>query len=110
LQKIDSGQVHIGIYSMMFKNRIFRYIDMKKNKQKGRRIRRVFRVRDVIKALLLNGWVMNPQMQGDHRQFHCDGNPYVITIAGHLNDEIPRGTLGCIQRVSGLRFCEIIVW
>lgn len=89
-------------------NRVFRYNYMKKNKKK--KIRRVFRVRDVIKALMLNGWEMTPQMNGDHRQFHHVGNPHVVTIAGHLNDEIPRGTLGQIQRDCNLRFREIIVW
>ena len=77
---------------------------------KNKRIRRVFTVREVIRALELNGWVMNPQMKGDHRQFHRDGIPFVITVAGHLNDEIPKGTLSNIQRLSGLRFREIVVW
>lgn len=76
---------------------------------KKRKVKRVFTVREVIKALELNGWVMT-HMNGDHRQYHHDGNPFVITIAGHLCDEIPKGTLGNIQRLSGLRFREIVVW
>lgn len=79
-------------------------------KNKGKKIRRVFRVREIIEALQQHGWEMTTQMNGDHRQFHCKGIPYVITIAGHLKDEIPRGTLSNIQRLSGLRFREIIIW
>lgn len=79
-------------------------------KMKNKKIKKVFTVREVIKALQLYGWVMNPNMNGDHRQFHHEGIPYVITVAGHLNDEIPKRTLGNIQRLTGLRFREIIVW
>lgn len=83
----------------------------KKNKKKGRKIRRVFTVKLIIEALLLNGWeIVREKNGGDHRQLHCPGNDNIITIAGHLNDELPRGIVGKIQRDCGLRFRAIIVW
>lgn len=68
---------------------------------------RYYTVREVIWALEHNGWVLR-RVRGDHRQFRCDSNPYVITIAGHLRDEIPIGTLRNIERLSGLRLREIL--
>ena len=68
---------------------------------------RHFPVREVIWALEHNGWEFKRQ-RGDHRQFKCKGNRYVITVAGNLKDEIPIGTLRNIERLSGLRFHEIL--
>ncbi len=59
-------------------------------------------VRQVIRALEQNGWVM-VRCRGDHRQFRRKGNRYVITVAGHLHDDVPAGTLKNIERLSGLR-------
>lgn len=67
----------------------------------------IYTVRKVIWALEQNGW-KQVRMRGDHRQFHCKGNRYVITVAGKLKDNIPIGTLKNVERLSGLRFCEII--
>ena len=67
----------------------------------------VYTVREVIWALEQNGWVFK-HCHGDHRQFKCKGNRYVITVAGHLKDEVPIGTLKHIERLSGLRFAEIL--
>lgn len=71
------------------------------------RYMRVYTVREVIWALEHNGWVLK-RCRGDHRQFKCEGNRYVITVAGKLNREIPFGTLKCIERMSGLCFAEIL--
>ena len=60
-------------------------------------------VRFVIRALVKQGW-KQVRMRGDHRQFHCKGNRYVITVAGKMKDIIPIGTLKNIERLSGLRF------
>lgn len=67
----------------------------------------VYTVREVIWALEHNGWEFK-RWKGSHRQYKCKGNRYVITIAGHMNDEIPRGTLSNIERLSGLCFAEIL--
>ena len=46
---------------------------------------------------------------GDHRQFHKAGNPHVITVAGKLSHELPRGIIANIQNNTGLRFRDIVV-
>lgn len=68
---------------------------------------RRFTVREIIWAIEHNGWVLRRQW-GDHRQYRCEGNRYVITVAGHLKDDIPIGTLRNIERLSGLCFAEIL--
>ena len=80
-----------------------------KRKQKGRKQKKVFRVSEIIWALEQNGWVMTPMRDGDHRQFHKAGNPHVITVAGKLSHEVPRGIIANIQKKSGLRFRDIVV-
>jgi predicted RNA binding protein YcfA (HicA-like mRNA interferase family) len=67
---------------------------------------RRYSVREVIWALEHNGWVLRRQ-KGDHRQYRCKGNPFVITVAGHKKDIVPIGIVKDIERDSGLRFCEI---
>ena len=59
-------------------------------------------VRQVIRALEQKGWDM-VRCRGDHRQFGCKGNRYVITVAGHMHDDVPAGTLRNIERLFGLR-------
>ena len=66
----------------------------------------VFTVQEVIWALEQNGWT-NVRCRGDHRQFRCNNNPYVITVTGKLHDDVKKGILKNIERLSGLRFREI---
>lgn len=71
------------------------------------RTMRIFTVQEVIWALEQNGWEYK-RTRGDHRQFKCKGNRYVITVAGKLNSVIPIGTLKNIERLSGLCFAQIL--
>ena len=52
----------------------------------------VYTVQEVILALKRNGW-KQVRFRGDHRQFHRDGNLYVITVAGKPHDDVKRGIL-----------------
>lgn len=67
---------------------------------------RRYSVHEVIWALVHNGWELRRQ-KGDHRQYRCKGNRYVITVAGHKKDIVSIGIVKDIERYSGLRFCEI---
>ena len=68
---------------------------------------RIFTVQEVIWALEQNGW-KQVRWRGDHRQFRCEGNRYVITIAGKPHDDVKRGILKNIERLSGLCFAQIL--
>jgi predicted RNA binding protein YcfA (HicA-like mRNA interferase family) len=39
--------------------------------------------------------------RGSHRQFKHARKPGRVTIAGHLNDDVPPGTLNSIKKQSG---------
>ena len=67
----------------------------------------VYTVQEVIWALKRNGW-KQVRCRGDHRQFRCEGNRYVVTVAGQLHADVKRGILKNIERLSGLNFHEIL--
>jgi predicted RNA binding protein YcfA (HicA-like mRNA interferase family) len=50
------------------------------------------KVRDVLKMLRSDGWVLRNQ-EGSHRQFVHPEKPGKVTVAGHSSDEVPPKTL-----------------
>jgi len=59
------------------------------------------RSRDVIKALLRDGWKEVAQ-KGSHKQFKHPTKPGRVTVV-HPDRDIPIGTLKSIERRSGLK-------
>lgn len=59
------------------------------------------RVRDVIRLLESNGWVLVRQ-KGSHKSFRHPDNPSVITVPDHPGDLKP-GTLRDILKKAGLQ-------
>lgn len=43
------------------------------------------------------------RIKGSHRQFKHNTKNGVVTIAGHLNDELAKGTLNSIFKQAGLK-------
>jgi predicted RNA binding protein YcfA (HicA-like mRNA interferase family) len=60
------------------------------------------KVRDLITRLKQDGW-RQVRMKGSHRQFRHPEKPGTVTVAGKLNLEVPRGTLGNILKQAGLK-------
>ena len=61
------------------------------------------KVRDVIRRLEDEGWILK-RIKGDHRQYkHPDRQGGVVTIAGHPNDDLAPGTWNSIQKQAGWR-------
>ena len=60
------------------------------------------KVRDVIRKLEEDGWVLDRQGGTSHRQFKKDNNPNTITVAGQPGKDITPGQLSDIRRKSGL--------
>ena len=60
------------------------------------------KVRDVIKRLEDEGWVL-VATRGDHRQYKHQDRPGRVTVAGRPNDDIPPGTWNSIQKQAGWR-------
>jgi predicted RNA binding protein YcfA (HicA-like mRNA interferase family) len=61
----------------------------------------VVKVRDVLKVLHQDGWVLKNQ-EGSHRQYVHPLRPGKVTIAGHLSDEMDPKTKKSILKQAGL--------
>lgn len=63
---------------------------------------RMMKVRAVIRMIEENGWFI-VRTKGSHRQFKHKDKSGLVTIAGHLNDDLAPGTLNSILRQAGLK-------
>lgn len=59
------------------------------------------KVRDLLKTLHLDGWVLKNQ-EGSHRQLVHPVKPGKVTIAGHVSDELDPKTKKSIMKQAGL--------
>jgi predicted RNA binding protein YcfA (HicA-like mRNA interferase family) len=60
------------------------------------------KVRDVIKLVEKVGW-KQVRTKGDHRHYHHPIMRGIVTIAGHVGDDIKAGTLNSILKQAGLK-------
>jgi len=63
---------------------------------------RLMKVRDLIRLLEQNGWVLD-RTRGDHRQFLHPNRRGVVTVSGNLGRDIPPGTLNAILKAAGVK-------
>jgi len=61
------------------------------------------KVKEVIKMIEQDGWFM-VRIKGSHRQYKHHNKKGVVTIAGHLNDDLAKGTLNSVFRQAGLKY------
>jgi predicted RNA binding protein YcfA (HicA-like mRNA interferase family) len=62
----------------------------------------IMKVRQVIRLLTEDGWVLARQ-KGSHRQFKHPSKPGLVTVAGKLSDDLAPGTLNSVLKQAGLR-------
>ena len=60
------------------------------------------KVRDIIKIIEEDGWYL-VATRGSHRQYKHPTKRGRVTIAGHLNHELPIGTLNSILKQAKLK-------
>ncbi|HEX7298442.1 MAG TPA: type II toxin-antitoxin system HicA family toxin [Solirubrobacteraceae bacterium] len=60
------------------------------------------KVREVIRRLEADGWQLVRQ-RGSHRQYRHPARPGLVTVPGHLRDELHPRTLGSIRRQAEWR-------
>ena len=60
------------------------------------------KIRDIIKIIEVDGWYL-VRSKGSHRQFKHPIKKGVVTIAGHLNDDLAKGTLNSIKKQTGIK-------
>jgi predicted RNA binding protein YcfA (HicA-like mRNA interferase family) len=58
-------------------------------------------VRDLIKRLERNGWVLD-RTRGSHRQYIHPANLGTVTVSGHESDDVHPKTLKSIWKQAGL--------
>ncbi len=60
------------------------------------------KVRDVIKLIEGDGWY-SIKTRGSHRQLKHQVKVGRVTIPGHLNDDLAKGTLNSILKQAGIK-------
>lgn len=60
------------------------------------------KVKEIIIFIEQTGWFM-VRRKGSHRQFKHHSKKGIVTIAGHLDDELARGTFNSILKQAGLK-------
>jgi predicted RNA binding protein YcfA (HicA-like mRNA interferase family) len=60
------------------------------------------KVRDIIRLIEADGWELSRQ-RGSHRQYSRRTKPGKVTVAGHPNKDVPKGTAANILRQAGLK-------
>ena len=60
------------------------------------------KVKDIIKMLEDDGWYL-VRTKGSHRQYKHFTKKDLVTIAGHVSDEMVKGTLNSILKQAGLK-------
>ena len=60
------------------------------------------KVREAIRLVERDGWLL-VRTRGSHRQYRHPDKPGAVTIAGKLNDDLPRGTWASVVKRAGLK-------
>lgn len=60
------------------------------------------KVRDILRLLERDGWIV-VHHRGSHRQLKHPTKSGRVTVAGHLTDTLPPGTLNSIMKQAALR-------
>ncbi len=67
---------------------------------------RPMKIRKLIKLIESDGWVKNRQ-RGDHRQYKHPEKQGLVTISGHLDDEVRPGTLNSILKQAQIEMEDV---
>ena len=67
-------------------------------------MKRVFKVKEVIKILIVQGWYLARQNGTSHRQFKHQTIRRTTTIDGKLSEDISIDNLKSIEKQTGLSF------
>ncbi len=61
------------------------------------------KVKEVIKMIEQDGWFMI-RRRGSHRQYRHNYKKGLVTVAGHLDDDLAKGTLNSVLKQAGLKY------
>ena len=60
------------------------------------------KIKEVIEKIEKEGWYL-ARTKGSHRQYKHPNKKGLVTISGHLRDDLAKGTLNSILKQSGLK-------
>ena len=60
------------------------------------------KVKEIIRLIEKRGWYLVSQ-KGSHRQYKHSTIPGRVTIAGNLNDDLPKGTANSVFKQAGIK-------
>lgn len=60
------------------------------------------KVRDLLRKIEADGWYL-VRTRGSHRQYKHPEKSGLVTVPGHLSDELAPGTLNNILKQAGLK-------
>ena len=60
------------------------------------------KVRKLITLLEKDGWYL-VRIRGDHRKYKHNTKKGAVTISGHENDDVAKGTLNSVLKQAGLK-------
>ena len=67
-------------------------------------MKRTFKVQEIIKILISQGWYKDRQSGTSHRQFKHPVIRRTVTVDGKLSDDVDINNLKSMERQSGLKF------
>ena len=67
------------------------------------------KIRKVIKIIESDGWYLK-RVSGDHRQYAHAVKGGVVTVSGHLDDDVMRGTMISILKQAGIKKEGGLTW
>lgn len=67
-------------------------------------MKRVFKIREIIKILIEQGWFLARQNGTSHRQFKHHTIHRTTTVDGKLSEDVSIGNLKCMEKQTGLKF------
>jgi len=60
------------------------------------------KIRELIRLIEADGWTL-ARTRGSYRQYKHAAKPGLVTVPGHLSDDVAPGTLGSILKQAGLK-------
>ena len=60
------------------------------------------KIREVVKLIEKDGWYL-VRVKGDHRQYKHPSKKGLVTISGHFNEDVAKGTLNSMLKQAGLK-------
>jgi predicted RNA binding protein YcfA (HicA-like mRNA interferase family) len=76
--------------------------------KRNKKLKRVFKVKEIIAILISQGWYIDRQNGTSHRQFKHPAIRSSVTVDGKLSEDVEINNLKSMERQSGLKFKDFV--